>query len=58
MIYVGIDVDEEVEDYELERIIVIKLFIKWCCFLDGIEVKINCVGGGDNSIRDDVVIIY
>ena len=56
--HVCIDADEEVEDYELERTTVIEPFIKGSCFPDGVEVKSNCIGGRDNSTRDDVVSIH
>ena len=55
--HVGIDADEEVEDYELERTTIIQPLIEGCCFPNGIEVKSNSVGRGDNSTRDDVVTV-
>ena len=56
--HVGIDADEEVEDYELERTTIIQPLIEGCCFPNRIEVKSNSVGRGDNSTRDDVVTVH
>ena len=56
--HVGVDADEEVEDYELERTTVIEPLVERCGFPDGIEVESNCVGRGNNCTRDDVVTIH
>jgi hypothetical protein len=56
--HIGIDADQEVEDYELERTTVIQPLVERCGFPDGIEVESNCVGRGNNRTRDDVVTIH
>ena len=42
---------------ELERSAIVKPFIKRCGFPNGVEVKTNCVGRGNNSTTNDVVTV-
>ena len=56
--HVGVDADEEVEHYQLERSTVVKPLIKRGSFPDGVEVQSNSIGRRDNSTRDDVVSVH
>ena len=42
----------------MERTTVVKPFIKGCGFPNGVEVKSDCVGRGNNCTRDDVVTVH
>ena len=56
--HVAEDTDQEVEDDELVRTTIVEPFIERCGFPDGIEVKSNSVGRGNNCTRDDVVTVH